>query len=622
MLEDSQTKLKAHDSKFRQINAKKFTLTELMSSLEANRNRYEYEDLKGPKGFLRKGFRKLGENAQSFGQWLQLVPNSQYSTPIVGSFMIFLSMADRMHKVREDIFETMTAVPADFNDLRDYLSVYRNVSDEDLSIKAASVCTNIFRTLQHAMRFMGENPFKKAFKALRLEKYEEVVSTCIINLQESKQQFRGAVDKHLHSRVGSLFKLAKSSSMLQRMMICEVLSYKNTTIDAIESSHRDIKAELESLRNAVSNAMYNKLLSDQDEREYLAEMAARKVLELQNQEMTSHKNGINISEQGFQRGVVLYDWAILRPVRVRFCVRSYDREEERASLNVRYGSRTRYVRTEHVTVTVHFVRTVVRPVGSPVSEIEIPGFDENRAQLDILSCLSQGAALSDLDISHLAWIKHNLVMRNWVFERKSVAVHIDGNIDIGPATYTSVTSFLCAETAHLFDAIQKTFVLSYFCGLFAAPTSKDRADARGMMANLLGQILQHKDDEVLQEVTIDNSLHVGIKSLDFDTLCLAFKALMLQLPKSWTVICLIDSIDFYETRKRRDKTLETIRWLLRLAKSLKKHDGATFKLLVTASKMSIAVRKEFHSENRIICPEVPVDNSVLPPGVITNDVFR
>ncbi|KAF2469570.1 acetyl-CoA synthetase-like protein [Lindgomyces ingoldianus] len=33
--------------------------------------------------------------------------------------------------------------------------------------------------------------------------------------------------------------------------------------------------------------------------------------------------------QGFQRGVVLYDWAILRPVRVRFWVRSYGREEER-----------------------------------------------------------------------------------------------------------------------------------------------------------------------------------------------------------------------------------------------------------------------------------------------------
>ncbi|KAF2478102.1 uncharacterized protein BDR25DRAFT_348384 [Lindgomyces ingoldianus] len=46
-------------------------------------------------------------------------------------------------------------------------------------------------------------------------------------------------------------------------------------------------------------------------------------------------------------------------------IRSVLRTVPRASLNVRYGSRTRYVRTEHVTVTVHFVRTVVRPVGSP-----------------------------------------------------------------------------------------------------------------------------------------------------------------------------------------------------------------------------------------------------------------
>jgi hypothetical protein len=71
----------------------------------------------------------------------------------------------------------------------------------------------------------------------------------------------------------------------------EVLSYKNETIDTIESSHRDIKVELESLRNAVSNAMYNKLLADQDEREYLAEMAARKMLELQHREVKLIKHG-------------------------------------------------------------------------------------------------------------------------------------------------------------------------------------------------------------------------------------------------------------------------------------------------------------------------------------------
>ncbi|KAF2471705.1 uncharacterized protein BDR25DRAFT_354203 [Lindgomyces ingoldianus] len=46
-------------------------------------------------------------------------------------------------------------------------------------------------------------------------------------------------------------------------------------------------------------------------------------------------------------------------------IQSVLRTVPRASLNVRYGSQTRYVRTAHVTVTVHFVRTVVRPVGSP-----------------------------------------------------------------------------------------------------------------------------------------------------------------------------------------------------------------------------------------------------------------
>jgi hypothetical protein len=159
ILEQSQVKLKDHDSKFKPISSRKFTLSELTTALEAHKCRYEHEDLKGSRGFLRKGFRKLSENAQSFRQWLELVPSSSYSAPIVGAFVIIFAIADRMHKVREEIFRMMVAVPEEFNELRDYLSVYSEVNDETLSQKAADVCTNILRTLQHTMRFIGENPF-------------------------------------------------------------------------------------------------------------------------------------------------------------------------------------------------------------------------------------------------------------------------------------------------------------------------------------------------------------------------------------------------------------------------------------------------------------------------------
>ncbi|KAF1950614.1 hypothetical protein CC80DRAFT_598036 [Byssothecium circinans] len=280
VLEQSQGKLKDHDSKFKPISSHNFTLSELTSALEAHKCRYEHEDLKGSRGFLRKGFRKLSENAESFRQWLELVPNSSYSAPIVGSFVVMLAMADRMHKVREEIFSMMVAVPAEFNELRDYLLVYSEVSDETLSKKAAEVCTNISRTLQQAMRFMGENPFKKVFKSLKGESYEKVTMDCVERLTESKKQFRAAIDMHLHSRVGNLFRLAKSSSMLQKMIAWEVLQSRETTLAAINSSHEHLKAELSELRNVVNNAMYNKLLSDEDERGYLAQMAATKLLEI------------------------------------------------------------------------------------------------------------------------------------------------------------------------------------------------------------------------------------------------------------------------------------------------------------------------------------------------------
>lgn len=78
-------------------------------------------------------------------------------------------MAGRMHKVREDIFKMMVAVPEDFNDLKDYLMVYKEVTDERLSINAAAVYTSIFQTLQQAMRFMGENPFSMLELAQRAQ---------------------------------------------------------------------------------------------------------------------------------------------------------------------------------------------------------------------------------------------------------------------------------------------------------------------------------------------------------------------------------------------------------------------------------------------------------------------
>src|SRR4051794_17143057 len=56
--------------------------------------------------------------------------------------------------------------------------------------------------------------------------------------------------------------------------------------------------------------MYNKLLSDEDEREYLAQMAAVKLLELQKQEPKLVKGGIPVSQievQGYDARFTQFD---------------------------------------------------------------------------------------------------------------------------------------------------------------------------------------------------------------------------------------------------------------------------------------------------------------------------
>ncbi|KAF2648476.1 hypothetical protein K491DRAFT_243183 [Lophiostoma macrostomum CBS 122681] len=551
ILEQSQGKLKNHDPKFKPISSGNFTLSELTAAIETHKCRYELEDLRGSRGFLRKGFRKLSENAQSFRQWLDLVPNSSYSAPIVGALVVMLAMADRMHKVREEIFKMMVAVPEEFNELRDYLSVYSEVSDETLSRKAADVCTNISRTLQQAMKFMGDNPFKKVLKSLKGDSYEKVTLDCIEKLAESKKQFRGAIDKHLHSRVGNLFRLAKSSSMLQKMIAWEVLQSRETTLAAINSSHQDLKAELSELRNVVNNAMYNKLLSDEDERGYLAQMAAKKLLEADAQNSMPTNS----------------------------CL--------------------------------------------PVSEMVIPHFDAKRTRLDILTCLAQGSSLSSLEVGRLTCIKHDSVFRKWILESTtSSAIHCDANADVGPADYISTTSFLCAEAAHLLEPVKRTVVLSYFCGLRAAPASGTRAGAKDLITSLLGQLLEYQTAGLFRHASIDNRLWESPKSRKPSGLCETFKALILQLPEDWSVVCFIDGIEFYETLLRVEGTVEVIRFLLKLVRKLEKRGGPALKLMVAATKMSLVIGKEFGPAKRIVCSEDPVEESILPADVVAGEILR
>jgi hypothetical protein len=297
--------------------------------------------------------------------------------------------------------------------------------------------------------------------------------------------------------------------------------------------------------------MYNKLLSDEDERGYLAQMAARKMLETNTQNTKSTKAHL------------------------------------------------------------------------PVSQITIPRFDAKRTQFDILTCLAQGSSLSSLEVGRLTSIKHSPIFRKWILESAtSRAIHCDANSDIGPADYISTTSFLCAETAHLLDSVEKTVVLSYFCGLHAAPVLGTRCDAKDLMVSLLGQLLEYQTTGLFQDASMEARLLEGPKSRKLGGICEILEALVLKMPEDWSIVCFIDGIEFYETAQRVEGTLEAIRFLLKLIKKLKKHGGATLKLMVTAAKMSLVAGKEFRPAHRIICSEDPVEESILPANVVTGDIWR
>jgi hypothetical protein len=60
-ISDAQKSLSKQDPDFRPIDPQNFSMAQLMKSVDRSKYKYENEDIKGAKGFLRRGFRKLSE---------------------------------------------------------------------------------------------------------------------------------------------------------------------------------------------------------------------------------------------------------------------------------------------------------------------------------------------------------------------------------------------------------------------------------------------------------------------------------------------------------------------------------------------------------------------------------
>ena len=66
---------------------------EVMELVRRAEDQYKNEKVTGKLGQLRKCLRKLGDNGAVFEEWLRILPDGDYGSPISGSFHVIIKVS-------------------------------------------------------------------------------------------------------------------------------------------------------------------------------------------------------------------------------------------------------------------------------------------------------------------------------------------------------------------------------------------------------------------------------------------------------------------------------------------------------------------------------------------------
>ncbi|KAH7375239.1 hypothetical protein B0T11DRAFT_323291 [Plectosphaerella cucumerina] len=166
-----------------------------------------------------------------------------------------------------------------------------------------------------------------------------------------------------------------------------------------------------------------------------------------------------------------------------------------------------------------------------------------------------GRSMSQASLGRAAWLLNVDRFRRWVdaVEYPSDLILVNGHMGSLCKGKLSPLSVLAGTLATMRHAVPDLVVLSYFCGLHAAP-GDDLAGPRGMLRGLVAQaVLILRDRQgtgPAVAIAADESLLDGLACRDIGSLCEVLEALLEQLGPGAVVYCVIDNVCEYETSLR------------------------------------------------------------------------
>ncbi|KAL4878181.1 hypothetical protein BJY04DRAFT_221327 [Aspergillus karnatakaensis] len=215
---------------------------------------------------------------------------------------------------------------------------------------------------------------------------------------------------------------------------------------------------------------------------------------------------------------------------------------------------------------------------------------------DDISYYLGNRALMDPDLKDkAAWLVRCPQVEGWMTASSSRELLVHGNAESDFDGDTSVTSFVSAVLCRLFKLQSPVIVISFFCD-----QNTRRGDPNCGGTGLLRALIAHLlDSAKLDLAFLTPYLIQGVRDSDLHALHDVFTNLVWQL-EGRILICVIDGVDVYETRERRDDFYYALRAVLDLVADADL--PVVMKVLVTSPTTTSQVHRAFHEANKVFVP--------------------
>ncbi|KAL2825514.1 hypothetical protein BJY01DRAFT_256259 [Aspergillus pseudoustus] len=137
---------------------------DVMKAVDAGVEAYQTQALTGFWGRIRRGFRKFSNAGSSCCAFLDLIPDSVFSSTICGTLKLILSAAQRIGEVRQEVMDALESLPEILSNTEETLSIY--YTSDQMHRKTASLYVSIVDALEAILAWFKRRAAGKAFRAL------------------------------------------------------------------------------------------------------------------------------------------------------------------------------------------------------------------------------------------------------------------------------------------------------------------------------------------------------------------------------------------------------------------------------------------------------------------------